>query len=328
MFLGLGVLVASPWLAATAQAHALLVAPQPRDQQDGYKDPPRTPPGTGAPCGISRMVPSQPETSYTAGQPLHVTWKETINHPGCFVIDFANANDTNFQILGVKSHAGGSATLPRSWSLDVVLPSTPCTACTLRMRQLMLAADLTDSQCPPATIASGDTYYSCANVILKAGDGGVGDAATSDGGGKDASAGATGGRGGAAGQAGSGGRVGTGGQGTSGSGGAIATGGSSASGGSTVTGAGGSVVSGSGGASASGGAIGTGSGGKANASGGASASGGATASGGASGAGETGSSSGCACVVANANAPATGVSLILAMFMAGAFVVRRRRNSK
>src|SRR6187549_2177739 len=90
-------------ISATAYGHARLKNPQPRDNQDGYKDPPRTPPGTGAPCGISEAA-SQPHTTLTPGAAITVTWEETVNHPGCFVIDFSAANDANFQILGVKSH--------------------------------------------------------------------------------------------------------------------------------------------------------------------------------------------------------------------------------
>jgi len=49
-------------VASTAYGHARLKSPQPRDNQDGYKDPPRTPPGTGAPCGISEAA-SQPHNN-------------------------------------------------------------------------------------------------------------------------------------------------------------------------------------------------------------------------------------------------------------------------
>ena len=166
--LALGPVVVATLIAIipAAQGHSLLVVPPPRDQQDGYKDPPRAPPGTGAPCGVRRMVPPQPQTVYGPGLPLHVTWTETVDHPGCFVVDFALADDANFQVLGVKSHAAPVGATPRSWSLDVVLPATASPAGTLRLRQLMLAADLPDAACPPASIPAGATYYSCANVLL------------------------------------------------------------------------------------------------------------------------------------------------------------------
>src|SRR5262245_52359541 len=90
-------------LAGTAHGHARLMSPQPRANQDGYKDPPRAPPGNGAPCGISATA-SQPKTTFAPGAMTTVTWEETVDHPGCFVIDFAAANDQNFQVIGRRSH--------------------------------------------------------------------------------------------------------------------------------------------------------------------------------------------------------------------------------
>jgi len=218
-------------IASTAHGHARLKNPQPRDNQDGYKDPPRTPPGTGAPCGISEAT-TQPHTTLTPGMALTVTWEETVTHPGCFVIDFSPANDANFTVLGVKSHmnapapANPTTSNPRQWSVGVTLPTTPCPKCTLRLRQLMLASDVADSACPPATIPSGSTYYSCANIALSGsggatGTGGAGGAAGSSGttggrGGTTAAGGrggnAAGGRGGTTGQAGTSGQAGSTGQ--------------------------------------------------------------------------------------------------------------------
>src|SRR6266540_7012509 len=187
--------------------HALLVTPPPRDMQDGYKDPPRAPPGTGAPCGISEAA-SQPHTNLTSGA-MTVNWKETVNHPGCFVVDFSPAGDANWVQLAVKSHMNPpSASVPRNWSVGVTIPSAPCTKCTLRVRQLMLNNDVTDAQCPPATIPAGATYYSCANITIggSTGTGGTtGAAGTSGGGGRAGSVG----RGGTTGTAGTTGAAGT-----------------------------------------------------------------------------------------------------------------------
>ena len=151
--------------ASLVAAHTLVVTPTSRDGSDSHKDP-------NGPCGVARTVPPQPQASYAPGQTLHVEWTETVSHPGCFVVDFSATGDTDFQVLGVKSHAGAAGGTPRPWNLDVTLPSTPCDDCTLRVRQLMLGADLTDAQCPPASVATGSTYYSCANVVLAGGNGG------------------------------------------------------------------------------------------------------------------------------------------------------------
>ena len=143
-------------------AHARLMSPAPRDQKDGYKDAPQ---GPGGPCGIARSA-SQPSTNMTPGAAVTVTWEETVDHNGCFVIDFSAADDQNFTVIGRKSHANPPAKTgtpaTRKYSMQVTLPSTPCTACTLRVRQLMLASNVAEANlatgCPPATVASGSTY--------------------------------------------------------------------------------------------------------------------------------------------------------------------------
>jgi hypothetical protein len=303
--LALGTLTALLLFGSTpVMGHALLVAPQPRDQQDGYKDPPRAPPGTGAPCGVMRSA-MQPRTTFMAGQPLHVQWTETVTHPGCFVIDFASANDAAFQVLGVKSHSTAAGNPPRAWSLDVVLPAAPCAACTLRLRQLMLPADVPETQCPPTTIPLGSTYYSCSNVTLT----GTG---TADGGTPDARADA----GGSAGRAGSGGGGAPGSSG--GAAGGPGTGGAAAaSGGSTVanpvTGTGGATASSSGGSAA-------GSGGANGATGGSSAS----ATGG-SNPSSSSQNSGGGCSVSGAASSESIASIVSALCLAGAFIRKRRR---
>ena len=144
-------------IASTAHGHARLKSPAPRDSGSSYKDPPQNNVGTGQPCGNNMRTASQPSTTLTPGAALTVTFEETVNHPGCFVVDFSASGDTNFTVLGVKSHmnppAPTSPTMsnPRPWSVGVTVPTAPCTACTIRVRQLMLSADVPDSGCPPAT---------------------------------------------------------------------------------------------------------------------------------------------------------------------------------
>src|SRR4029077_9304068 len=85
-------------VASTAHGHARLKSPQPRDTHSDYKDPPQGGVGTGAPCGVARAT-SQPSTTLTAGAQMTVTFEETVNHPGCFVVDLAQSGDTGFQVL-------------------------------------------------------------------------------------------------------------------------------------------------------------------------------------------------------------------------------------
>jgi hypothetical protein len=150
-----------------ASAHTLLTAPKPRDDRDGYKDLGTM---TAAPCGIARAA-TQPSTTLTAGSSYTITWEETVNHPGCFLVDFAASGDANFQMLANVPHVATGAT-PRPYSLPITLPAEACTDCTIRVRQIMLSSD--SATCPPATIPLGVTYYTCANVVLTSGSGSSG----------------------------------------------------------------------------------------------------------------------------------------------------------
>jgi hypothetical protein len=161
-----------------AEAHALLDNPPARDQQDGYKD--------GSACGVS-FASGQPVTSFAPGQTVNVQWLETVDHNGCFLVEFSAGGDQDFQILGRKSHSNppppvnATSGEPRHWSLDVTLPSSTCSGCTLRLRQLMLDADVSADACPPANVAPGSTYTTCANLVL-GNDGSSGAAPDADGG--------------------------------------------------------------------------------------------------------------------------------------------------
>ena len=178
--------------AGSARAHALFAAPAPRDQQDGYKD--------GSACGVT-FAASQPVTSYAPGQTVNVQWLETVDHPGCFLVELSADGDQSFQILGRKSHSNpplprvATSGEPRHWSLDVTLPSSPCSNCTLRLRQLMLDADVAADSCSAAGAARGSIYTTCANIEL-------GNGASGGSGGSGGVSGASGGVSGASGSAG------------------------------------------------------------------------------------------------------------------------------
>jgi hypothetical protein len=308
LFLALPVAIVS-LVSSAAHAHALLAAPMPRDQRDGYKDP-------NGPCGIAAAT-SQTRTALTPGASFMVTWKETINHPGCFVIDFSASGDSNWQVIGKKSHANPPAPTnpttsnPRNWSTMVTIPSGPCTACTLRLRQIMNdgGSDYTDAQCPPATVASGKTYYSCANVSIagSTGTGGTGGAGGSTGGtGGSGSGGTTGGGGGSSGSTGSAGSTGaagtTGTAGTTGAAGSNATG---AAGTGSPTGAAGTSASGTAGTT------------------GAAGSGNTTGSAGTTGSGGSGNDDSGGCAIAGRGAGSGGLLVLL-----GLWLVRRPRRRR
>jgi hypothetical protein len=148
--------------SSVAGAHALLTSPTPRDDSDLHKDP-------NGPCGVARAASQPMNAPLEPGSVLNITWTETVNHPGCFVIDFSMAGDTDWQTLATVPHESDGNT-PRPHDTTVTLPAAACGDCTLRLRQIMLGEEpAAGAACPPADLAPGATYYSCANMVL-AGD--------------------------------------------------------------------------------------------------------------------------------------------------------------
>jgi hypothetical protein len=145
--------------SSIAAAHTVMTSPLPRDDSDSHKDP-------NGPCGVARAA-SQPKLAGLYPQtPLNVTWQETVDHPGCFVIDFASSNDSGWQPLATVAHDATGAT-PRPYSTTVTLPDIDCAECTLRIRQIMLNEEpAPGAACPPASLDAGQTYYSCANLSV------------------------------------------------------------------------------------------------------------------------------------------------------------------
>jgi MYXO-CTERM domain-containing protein len=149
--------------APRAHAHARVDDPVSRDGKDNWKDP-------NAPCGLTTKN-LNPAKTYQKGQQVTVKWTETINHPGCFLVDISSNNDSSFTQLANVKHTTVGAT-PRPYQTTVTLPANvTCTSCTIRLRQIMLLND-TDP-CPPAQIQAGATYYSCADVKVLDPDAGV-----------------------------------------------------------------------------------------------------------------------------------------------------------
>ena len=279
-------------IASTAYGHARMMSPAPRDNHSDYKSPPVAGVGTGEPCGVARTA-SQPSTNLTAGAAINLAWEETVDHNGCFVIDFSAANDQNFQVIARKSHAnppprtGTGMAASRKYTMSVTLPTAACTACTLRVRQLMMTNDVAEANlatgCPPATLPAGASYYySCANVVLGGGGasgtggsaGGTG-GATGTGGAGGRGGNAAGGRGGTSATAGTTGQTGIGGAAGTGQAGDTGNTGQSGSTGNTGSGQAGNGNSGS--AGSTGGSTGAGGSGGDEATGGCNVTGGAPA---------------------------------------------------
>jgi len=150
-FLAITATMTTLGIAAQSFGHAVLTYPKSRDGLDGNK--------TG-PCGTA-VVTNPPINLYTVGQMMTVTWNETINHPGCFVVEWSKDNNATFTNLATIPHTTAGAT-PRPYLAKVNLPASSCSSCTLRVIQHMLAAD--NLPCPPVTPAPGSLYFSCAEM--------------------------------------------------------------------------------------------------------------------------------------------------------------------
>ncbi len=123
--------------------------------RNGVVIPRSTNPGLKtAPCGgVARTATS---AQLVAGQTITVTWEETIQHPGRFEFYFSPAGDANFVLLkSVPDTQDGTNDLPHQYSTTITLPSTPCTACTLQMIQVM-----TENPAAPSL------YFSCADIQI------------------------------------------------------------------------------------------------------------------------------------------------------------------
>ena len=200
-------------LPSAAFAHALFVSPKPRDNVDGWKELGTR--GFMHPCGAVRKA-GQPVTLLKTGGTISVSWAETVNHPGCFLLDFSEDEKT-FTLLANFKHRNTpaiTAAAPRPYMTSITLPADiKCDSCILRLRQVMLRSEA--AACPPpGVIDPNDLYYSCANVVIS--DSGPGDAGASpDAGRADAAAtgrdtqasGGSGGGVGAGGMTGAGGSV-------------------------------------------------------------------------------------------------------------------------
>jgi len=170
----MALVIAAP---ATAAAHAYVIDPPPRDVANPDLDARAHKTG---PCGgVPRTGAPK---KYTPGQTITVRWEETISHTGCFQIGFSAANDANFTVLKQKPDpAGGAGTI---YMDTVTLPTTPCPACTLVVRQIMDGNPCVE---PPAANPPANTYFSCADICIGnagdpctvASDGGAGDGGSS-----------------------------------------------------------------------------------------------------------------------------------------------------
>lgn len=147
-------------VSASSEAHIRLVAPIGRmGASDSAKfiQPNATNPTAADNPGVCATfnTPMATRLQYTAGQALNITLTETINHPGRFLVQFSPDSVNGFwlaanQLANVAdTQSGGNR------SINVVIPSTPCTNCMLRVLQQM------DDQ-------PGEFYVHCFDITITA----------------------------------------------------------------------------------------------------------------------------------------------------------------
>lgn len=151
----MALVAASVFISVEAGAHARIAL--------GSNLPPRsTSPGLkSAPCGgiIRTNIP----TVLQAGTVMTVSWEETINHPGQFEFSFSKKDDADFAPMKLNTDVDaviidtqdGTNDLPHQFSTTVKIPTENCSACTIRLIQVM-----TENPANPTF------YYSCADVQI------------------------------------------------------------------------------------------------------------------------------------------------------------------
>ena len=134
--------------ATIVSAHTRLTYPTPRNSNSGIKS---------GPCG--GLLPTVSPTIITGGQPLTITWEETINHPGKFLFALATANDADFQShpLAVVIDTQNDGQTPHTYATTVTIPNMNCDTCSIQLIQSM-------EENPNAPTY----YYSCADVKIVA----------------------------------------------------------------------------------------------------------------------------------------------------------------
>jgi MYXO-CTERM domain-containing protein len=238
------VVAATAFVALPARAHISLNFPKGRYFQTNGMQTDQNKQKNG-PCGVSndaRTKDASLITTFKPGEKVMVKFQETIQHPGHFEISF-DSDGQDFPFPGEAPSATSGVTVlanniadktTNDYTYEVTLPNMECEKCTLQLVQVMTTKS-------PPYAKSGDLYFQCADIAIKAG-----------GGGGASTGGSAGTSGGMAGNSGGGGSS-TGGMANGGASGGLNGGGSSSSGasgspsGGSANGSGGTMGSGTGG---------------------------------------------------------------------------------
>lgn len=150
----------------SAAAHTVLKSPPPLSTDDDAKTGPcgcSFAPGATKPCDTTPTV-----TTLTAGEPLDVTWTETVQHTGKFRVAFSSKAPEAATIADLDGGVlwegdDNNPTAPNDISQAITVPNTPCELCTLQVRQFM-------------ENAAAPYYFTCAavKIVAPSGTGGMG----------------------------------------------------------------------------------------------------------------------------------------------------------
>lgn len=162
--------------AFSSRAHIELDSPAPWFNDGGNKWCPCGGGGDGtrsnADCSESTSDPGRPAavpTAYAPGEVVTLRFRETIGHTGrmrvAFDPDGADLADFNAHILvDVADPSGsmGNVNNGNQWELQVTLPTTPCSNCSLQLIQVMHG----DTANPVPDPTGLSTYFQCAAITI------------------------------------------------------------------------------------------------------------------------------------------------------------------
>jgi hypothetical protein len=171
--------VAAQFYTGIASAHIHLLDPIPRYPNEVSGENKSCPCGVGESnrtCNVEtdRSDPDRSVdrvTTLTAGSEITVRFDEYVGHSGRFRVAFdesgADLADFNAHPLAdIPDPSGktGNTGQGSIWEMQVTVPNTPCTDCTLQLIQMMDG----DMSAPVADPVGRSSYYQCADIEVVA----------------------------------------------------------------------------------------------------------------------------------------------------------------
>lgn len=119
--------------------------------------PPRGEAMKDPPCGVNQRTNNP--VSLKANSQITLRWKETVNHPGFYWIEFSKANDMNwYRLKTIVDTQNNTNDLPHLFETTINVPDVNCENCTIRVVQ-----EMTENPFSPTY------YYSCGDIKITGG---------------------------------------------------------------------------------------------------------------------------------------------------------------